>query len=405
MEILGGDAASGNNVLSGQGGQTGKWPYGIAHVPDLISRQKYDVVVAMRLPRSKANLRVGNWMIGVELRGPSTGSSTSTSKSSTAGESVRSILGWDEDGSTIDNVQDHSVGSTPGSSTTTKVGRLNGGPILARSKRPALLTYRSSVVEHAYRLLRLPLYLVGWHTESEHISTNMMDGIEFSKGTNNVPSSIKLELRSKHPLEIYTVAVRFSAKLEGLRWVMYKYWLSSAIVGIGLFWGVEVGVLLVTWGLVTLLFGGSRGEHEGMGHDKKRIKQETSGARRIKREEEDGETDPGTPMSDASRTFPTLPSQAPLRYSAPKEESQERKMDDIPPHGDDVEADDEDDDFVLEEPVPLRTEREGVFTDSGLGTGIESGREAGGRGLARRRSGRLKDENGEQGGQRDRIDR
>jgi hypothetical protein len=61
-----------------------------------------------------------------------------------------------------------------------------------------------------------------------------------------------------------------------------------------------------------------------------------------------------------------------------------------------MEADDEeDDDFILEEPVPRGVEREGVFTDSGIGTSLESSVE---RGLARRRSGRSKGKGDEGGG-------
>jgi hypothetical protein len=65
----------------------------------------------------------------------------------------------------------------------------------------------------------------------------------------------------------------------------------------------------------------------------------------------------------------------------------EPRLEDIPAR-EDMEADDEeDDDFILEEPVPRGVEREGVFTDSGIGTSIESGFERAG-GLARRRSGK-----------------
>jgi hypothetical protein len=353
---------------------TKNWPYGIANIPGLVSRQKYDVVVEMTVPRSRVNLDAGNWMVALELRGHSMGAA-----------GVKGMLGWDEEW----NVQDHSQGGIPGT-TSQKMGAegLAENPtVLARSRRPAILTYRSYIIEHAYRLLRLPLYLVGWHTESEHIEISMMESVEFDKGARNVPSSVKVELRSRHPLEVYTVSVRFSARLEGLRWLMYRYWLSSAVAGTGLFWSVEMGVLLFTWAIFTLLFGKSSSSQDQAG--RARIKQE-DGDITPKREPRDGDTEPGTPFSDTSRTFPTLPSHQPLHYTStsptsPKSERNTPALEDIPTQ-EEAEADDEEDDFVLDEPIPLSAQRDSVFTDSGLGTSFESDR-----GLSRRRSGKHRD--------------
>jgi hypothetical protein len=248
-----------------------------------------------------------------------------------------------------------------------------------------------------YRGLRLPLYLVGWHTESEAVEISMMEGVMFEPGYRNVPSSLRLEVRSKLPIEVYRASVRISAKLEGFRWLMYRYWITSAIVGILTFWGMEMGVLLFTWGAFTLLFSsGSTTTPPEETQRRRKIKNE-EGEPFPKLEPRDDNSEPGTPYSDTSRTFPTLPSQQPLSYSSPspKEEYGSPRLEDIPTR-EDMEADDEeDDDFILEEPVPRGVEREGVFTDSGIGTSLESSVE---RGLARRRSGRSKGKGDEGGG-------
>ncbi|CAO2647988.1 Nn.00g089100.m01.CDS01 [Neocucurbitaria sp. VM-36] len=355
------------------GGKAGKWPYGIANVQGLVDRQKYDVVVEMVVPRSETNLKAGNWMVVLEMRGPST-----------LGGGVRSLLGWDEEW----NIEDHSQGGVPGATTekgSTDDSVVGKPTVLARSRRPALLTYRSRVTDLAYRLLRLPLYLIDWHTESERVEISMMESVMFEQGARNIPSSLRLEVRSRYPLEIYRVSVRVSARLEGLRWLMYRYWLTSAAVGTGLFWSVEMGVLLCTWAAFTLLFGKATPQQEKHASRKKIKSDSEPGGVKI----EPGETsEPGTPFSDTSRTFPTLPSQQPLSYSSPKEERETPSLDDIPTR-EEAEADDEDDDFILEEPVPRNVEREGIFTDSGIGTSLESSVD---RGLARRRSGRLKDD-------------
>jgi seipin len=350
-------------------GKAAKWPYGLANIPGLVDRQKYDVVVELDLPRSETNLRAGNWMVGLEFRGPTT-----------MGQGVKHLLGWDEEW----NVEDHSQGGVPGATTEKIVTQdaTNETPtVLARSRRPAILTYRSRVLEMIYRFVRLPLYLVGWHTESEHVEVKMMESVMFEPGYRNIPSSLRLELRAKLPLEVYRARVHISARLEGIRWLMYRYWITSATLGILAFWGMEMSVLLFTWGVFTLLFSGSSSSshsHDEVDGDKARLKLEP------------GETEPGTPYSDTSRTFPTLPSQQPLSYSSPspKDEPHSPALHDIPVK-EEAEADDEDDDFLLEVPGPRSTERDGLFTDSGIGTSLESGVE---RGLARRRSGRKEGE-------------
>lgn len=328
--------------------ETQKWPHGVAGVVGLVNRQKYDVSVTMDVPRSRTNLQAGNWMLDLSLRG---------TPPSTAGR-IKSMLGWDDD--TDQTTQTDGLTSKP--------------PILAHSRRPAILTYRSWVTEHLYRLLRLPLYLTGWHTESESISISMMESAYFPS---SVPTNLRLELRSRTPLEVYRVWVHISARLEGLRWAMYTYKFSSLIIFVALFWATEMGVVLMTWALVTMLFGSSK-PHED---------DETAA---IKKETHDASDE----YSDTDRTFPTLHSQRPLRYHSPpsaKTEDRELALEDIPMK-EDAEADDEDDDFVLEEPVPRGVEEQGVFTDSGLGTGMDSERDRERDRVRRRGSGRVKDE-------------
>jgi hypothetical protein len=335
-----------SNILSKE---TQKWPHGIAGVEGLVNRQKYDVSVTMDVPRSRTNLRAGNWMVELDMRGPSTSTSSG----------IKGMLGWDEDES--------STTDTPTSSKP---------PVLAHSRRPAILTYRSWPTEHLYRLLRLPLYLSGFGTESETLTISMLESAYFPT---TVPSSIRLELRSRAPLEVYKVHVSINAKLEGLRWIMFTYKLSSLVVFVALFWGTEMSALLLVWAAVAMLFS-SNNSHQDADEDRKPIKIESGDAN-------------ADDYSDTDRTFPTLSGQQPLRYASPdkatKEEREDMRLEDIPLK-EDAEADDEDDDFVLEEPVPRGVEAQAVFTDSGLGTGIDSERER--ERVRRRGSGRVKDE-------------
>ncbi|KAF2852191.1 hypothetical protein T440DRAFT_446712 [Plenodomus tracheiphilus IPT5] len=360
-----------------------KWPYGIAKVPGLVDRQKYDVVVAMDVPRSNNNLGIGNWMVGLEMRGPG-------------------VLGWDEEW----DVQDYGVvggtstaGNTKPPQKTTASDK--AAVILARSRRPAILTYRSRVIEMAHRFLRLPFYLLGWHTESEHVEIGMMESVVFEQGTRNIPTSLRLEIRSKQPLEVYSVRVRISARLEGLRWLMYKNWFTSAVVGILLFWSVEMCVLIFTWGAFTLVFGRiaasntqNQTKKEPNNDNDNDKATETRAKPKSETKEDDAADGPGdSPISNTSRTFPSLPSHQPLSYhhhELREEEGQTPKMQDIPVKEEGGEADDEDEDeddgVLLEDMLPegRKNGGESRFEDSGLGTSLES---AGERGVGRRRRG------------------
>lgn len=346
-----------------------KQPYGIANIDGLVSRQKYDVEVIMVLPRSEGNLAAGNWMVGLDMRGPGARS-----------PGIKSLLGWEDEW----EVEHYSQGPNSG---TTKEGisqedaaqaTLQKAEVLARSRRPAILTYRGWLTEICYRALRLPLYVVGWGTESETVSVMITEGVQFDKGWGNVPTSIRLELRSRIPLEVYRVSVRFVAKLEGLRWVMYTHRLTSAAVLIGLFWAIEMGVLLFTWALFSICLGKIINEDATQARAKIKTEQ---GA--VTPKTEPADSGPPTPMSDISRTFPTLSSQQPLHYSSssPKEERTTTALEDIPTK-EEAEADDEEDDFLLEEPIP--NPAVGVLTDSGIGTSMESSVER--KGLNRRKS-------------------
>ncbi|KAF2645157.1 hypothetical protein P280DRAFT_535950 [Massarina eburnea CBS 473.64] len=357
-----------------------KHPYGIADIQGLVSRQKYDVVVDMEVPRSAANVQRGNWMVGVEMRGGRRGGAGIRG-------GVLGVLGWEEeDGEVFKRKIMPGHGNGNSGADVGEEKKEGKHVVLARSTRPAILTYRSWMTEVAYRFLRLPLYVVGWKLEAEKICIGMMEGVSFDKGWENVPSSLRLEVRSAlSPLEVYSVKVRFIAKLEGLRWLMYQHRIVTAIAFTSLFWGVEMGVLLMTWAAFSLCF-------TGMDHDddeplpRRKIKSEVGPA--TPRLLGDEISEPPTPMSDTSRTFPTLSSQQPLQYTSSQSEAKVKDeratpgLESVPVKVE--EADDEEDDFLLEEPGGARARE----LDSGIGTGRESSTERGrGSGVRGRRGG------------------
>lgn len=149
-------------------------PWGTALLgSELASLQAYDVSVKLQLPRTPSNLDVGNFMLNLALF------SRSTSPTVT------------------------------GSNTSTYV--------IAQSRRPAILTYASPMVDTAQRFTRMPLYIVGWQREAETLEVGMMESIEFARGRRNLPGSLRLEIQSGKPMQVYSAVVRFKARFTGLR--------------------------------------------------------------------------------------------------------------------------------------------------------------------------------------------
>lgn len=89
--------------------------------------------------------------------------------------------------------------------------------LLAHSRRPAILTYYSSVMEQMRKATQLPWYLIGWRKEAETIKVDMMEGVEFARGWRNIPATARLELRSDTKLQVYEATIVFIARFRGLR--------------------------------------------------------------------------------------------------------------------------------------------------------------------------------------------
>ena len=47
----------------------------------------------------------------------------------------------------------------------------------------------------------------------------MMEGIEFDRGRNNLPGSLRLEMQSHELMQVYSAVVEFNARFTGLRYL------------------------------------------------------------------------------------------------------------------------------------------------------------------------------------------
>ena len=249
----------------------------------------------------------------------------------------------------------------------------NKGTLVAHSRRPAILTYASPVVDTVSTLTWLTFYLFGWASESERLQIPMFEAVEFNKGTANLPQSITIALEAfpnespRHVLQVYDCHVKIVAKLRGLKWIMYHHRILSYVAFTACFWGASVMSFAVTYLTATLVLESSEGK-------------EAEQKRRVMANEQDFYAGTQPPikaeegMSDTPRTFPSLGrvggGAVPLRYpdSRVKQEVEEEEEEEIlqattlQP----LEADDEDEGF-----------EEGTesFRDSGIGTGRDEARE------------------------------
>ena len=100
-----------------------------------------------------------------------------------------------------------SFGSTNGSAT-----------VLSQSRRPAILTYASPLVDHALRLTNLPWYVVGWKKEAEALEVSMFEGVQFAKGWRNIPDRARVVVEADEKMQFYEVCIKVRARFQGLRY-------------------------------------------------------------------------------------------------------------------------------------------------------------------------------------------
>ncbi|OMP84427.1 Seipin-like protein, partial [Diplodia seriata] len=353
----------------------------------LVADQGYDVRVELDMPRTRPNRDAGNFMVVLALLGPAGAAGGGAS----VGSGIVGTYGVAGDGG---------GGGAKGAKAADVV--------LAVSRRPAILTWYSDVVENVNKAVEMPWYLLGWRRESERLVVGMMEGVRFERGWGNVAEALRVELRAVERLQVYAVRVVFEAKLRGLRYIMYNYRLPSALVFTTLFWFVELIFMVLAWLALSQIFSPAAPRTAGNKPSTKASEQEEPTTKpdedeteidlnKIKSDPDETEETTDVPdLSDTPRTFPTYRGQRPLRYESPRVKSEEEDEEgetattaesavDIAGVAPEQEADDEDDedaDFVLD------TAGRYMERDSGLGTSMESGQDRRrGEAVRKRRSG------------------
>ena len=163
-------------------------PYGTAHLgSSLTSLQPYDVKLFLDVPRTPSNIEAGNFMIDLGLLSPV--------------EPVTNIADF----------------------LPSFANPLNGSSsVLARSRRPASLTYASPILDLAHKLSALPWYVIGWKKDNELIEVSMLEGAEFARGWKNIPNQVYVKIEADKKMQFYQVIVKIKARFQGLRYVLIQ---------------------------------------------------------------------------------------------------------------------------------------------------------------------------------------
>ncbi|TPX18864.1 uncharacterized protein E0L32_011479 [Thyridium curvatum] len=193
-------------------------PYGMA---DLRSRnlkelQNYDITVHLSLPRSPVNMERGNFMVELYLMGSG-------------------------------------YVAFPALVPPTTEEFMETRPVLSASFRPAVLPYTDPTTFKASRLLFMAYHLLyPARSETLTLKVPMMERVAFASAA-AVPASLYVEVKAGQTLQTYGAEVTFVARLSGLRWFMYHYWVSSAALFTTLFWLFEVLFMVLAYAGATAL--------------------------------------------------------------------------------------------------------------------------------------------------------
>ena len=139
----------------------------------LVSKQAYDVIVHLDLPRSPPNIAAGNFMIDFKL-----------------------------------------LGRLPPAAN----GPLDDSDVLMRSRRPTMLTYSSPFVNWVLVTASVPWILLGWRREDEQLHVPVLEDLTLSRGSRTMPKALRLELEASQRLMVYKAHVEFVARFSGLRY-------------------------------------------------------------------------------------------------------------------------------------------------------------------------------------------
>lgn len=155
----------------------------------LMRGQKYRVVVDLEMPESPVNQRIGMFLLNMEMKN-------------------------------------------------------QGGETLRQSSRSAMLRYKSELLHIISTTVFAPLLLYGLQEEKQVVTVELFS--QYEEDPLLPLSEVHIELASRH-VELYAAQMRIHATFSGLRYFMFNYPLSAAVVGIGICMVFLSAVVILSW--------------------------------------------------------------------------------------------------------------------------------------------------------------
>ncbi|KAK9483311.1 putative adipose-regulatory protein-domain-containing protein [Lipomyces starkeyi] len=238
---------------------TGDSPSTFTALPDplvLFPHQAYSVVIHLMVPRTPHNTKLGNFMLSVRLyeADPLAAISRSTD------------IPVDRLSTTISR---HSLALL--SSTSEKVAGVLHDITLLEARRPAILKYKSDLLDALDTLLFFPAYASGWMQQSDFLEVSMINNWILTNNS-KIPRFAAVQL--DRDVQVYDACVLFEVEWAGVRWFMRKWYITSFVVGVGVFWSTELVAAGITWALFGLIFGGGQVEGENRIDELRRMARE-----------------------------------------------------------------------------------------------------------------------------------
>lgn len=118
------------------------------------------------------------------------------------------------------------------------------GEVLRSTQRSGVLRYKSMLVRLFYTLTYIPMLLLGSAEEKQTVSVLLFE--RYEEDYTKPATQASITIRNSH-IEIYTATLKIFADFTGLRYLLYNWPLTSAVMGIATNFFFVTLVALLSW--------------------------------------------------------------------------------------------------------------------------------------------------------------
>ncbi|KAK9453504.1 putative adipose-regulatory protein-domain-containing protein [Dipodascopsis uninucleata] len=197
---------------------------------DLHFSVPYVVSVCMNVPSNPYNMQIGNFMLSLWLyrNDPYQVISSST----------------DIPIDRLNSISRHNLAFL--SSTSDTVAHIMSDITLMEAKRPAILDWKSTLLESLETIVLLPLIMTGWCKQSQSLCVEMIDYWQFNSSYR--PQYVAVAIDKS--VQIYESWIVWRVKWHGIRYLMRQYYITTTVVAVTTLWVIEMVVATLTWMIV-----------------------------------------------------------------------------------------------------------------------------------------------------------